>query len=634
MPFYNITTPSGQKVQVDAVSQFDAMGSLLGQTGPDVSQLGSFGRGALSMIPLGDQAYAGVASAAQNEPYTQERQELAQEQAQDKEVNPGSTYAGKAVGLAAPIIATGGLGAPEELAGALGQGAILGGAYGAGNAVDTLASGGSGAKAAGDVALGAGLGAAGAGVGEGLSNLVGRAGDAIADSKVGQRFNSINISKGLGLRPISLSTIARKEGSTPQAAAQGLWDDIKGIPGLPDNFTSMGSSINDKVAALEGLKDAAGDTIGVTRNLGGNATAGNFPEGDQAIKDLVSSAEGFKGIPDGSADNMKHIAAQIQAAKESNNLDFNTLSQIRTAVGSQVQSEVPGASQIYRILSNNLDSALDRVGDTAGIDKPAFQAAKKTYAVTSKVLPLMQRGAGREATGASGGLEKIAGGLGLATGHPAAAIPALAHGIQKLVAPEALDNLMLSGAGALPKAVAGSVPATAAIVAAKQAPETPAPTDIHLQHSALSPWRQVFAQNAAQAKDPGEVAKANAVTDFTLSQRDPAYAAAKAKAAENPETPGTPTDMPTNMAEGGIVAPNGDDSTLSQVEDAIKSKLEGFQGYPAFGSTLPGLETMARKAAGDTDEPVRTAAPDESFNPQLADMLKAYMLKKGDSNAQ
>lgn len=604
---------------------FSALGAVpavdQGDSSDDTTALGAAGRGAVGMLPLGNQAYSAIAGLAEKKPYLQERQELEKEIQSDIANHQPARFAGQAAGLIAPAVLTGGASAPESLLEAAGQGAAVGGGFGAGNAIDTLAGGGSGSDAALDVAKGAGIGAAGGAIGEGIGNAISKGVDSLGSTSVGQRLQSENVSKALGLRPISLSTIARKEGSTPQAAAQHIWEDISSLPGLPENFTAPTSSINDKVATLESLKDAAGNTIGVTRNLGGHATAGNFPEGDQAVKDLVTAAEGFKGIPDGRSENMKSVAAQIQAAKASNNLDFNTLSQVRSAVGSQVQSEVPGASQIYRILSDNLDKTLDRVGDTAGIDKAAFQGAKKTYAVTSKVLPLMQRGAGREATGTGGGLQNLAGGLGLVTGHPAAALPAVAHGIQKLVAPEALPNLMLGGgAGKLGSAIAGQLPTAAAQTAAAQVTPTKAITDIHLQHPAMAPWRQTFATNAQRATNPAELEKSNAVTDFTLSQRDPAYAAAKQKATDSPEAQDTSVNPPTKMADGGVVD-----------EPAYRRPV------PGFGSTLPGLAQQMRNPSHEAPpEPVppeRTAPSQfhQSFNPQFEDQLKAFLLKSKEN---
>src|SRR5690242_5561559 len=79
MPQFTIQSPSGQPVTVEAPSQYEALGQVLGTAGPDVSELGSFGRGFTSMLPLGKQAYAGIAGLAENKPYTQERGELENE---------------------------------------------------------------------------------------------------------------------------------------------------------------------------------------------------------------------------------------------------------------------------------------------------------------------------------------------------------------------------------------------------------------------------------------------------------------------------------------------------------------------------------------------------------------------------
>jgi len=60
------------------------------------------------------------------------------------------------------------------------------------------------------------------------------------------------------------------------------------------------------------------------------------------------------------------------------------------------------------------------------------------------------------------------------------------------------------------------------------------PTSLNVNHPALAPWKGTFAKNAATAQDAGEKQKSQAVTDFVLSQRDPAYAAAKQKASDEP----------------------------------------------------------------------------------------------------
>lgn len=553
----------------------------------DVSQFGSFGRGAASMLPLGKQAYAGVASLAENKPYTQERQELEQEIGQDKEQAPAAHYAGEAAGLIAPIVATGGLAAPESLLGAAGQGALFGGAFGAGNAVDTLAGGGSGAKAAGDVALGAGVGAAGGAAGQALTGLLGEGAEAVKNSEIGQRLRAENISKALGLSPGALKALGKETGSTPEAAIQGVWKDVQDLPGLPENFVHPTGNINEKLWTLQQIKDQAGQHIGQVREMGGAATSGNFPEGMAAAKDLANQAENYVGIPDGSQEAMKAIATQLQSAENAGKLDFNQMSQIRSAVGDQVRRDVPGSHQIYRTLSQHLDNSLDRMGDTAGIDKSAFQEARKAYATTSKLIPLMRRGAAREASGTGGGLSNLLGIGGTLMGHPSAAIAPVAHEVQKIAAPEMIHNIMLGGIGNAPQAVAGAIPRMAAQAAGAQSPE---------------------------------MDKRKTVNDFVMSQRSPAAAKQASEAAQMKEPP---TGIePQNMAEGGLV-----------------SRLKNIGPVDGFGSTLDGLQSVADKISPPPPVmPVRTTPEPQfhqPFNPQMEEQLKAYLLRgKGDNDAE
>src|SRR5580658_10623345 len=129
---------------------FSALGAVpaVGQTQPedDTTALGAAGRGAVSMLPLGNQAYSAIAGATQNEPYLKERQELAKETQSDVENHEPARLAGQVAGIAAPAILTGGASAPASLGEAATQGAVMGAGFGAGNAIDTLASGGSGAN--------------------------------------------------------------------------------------------------------------------------------------------------------------------------------------------------------------------------------------------------------------------------------------------------------------------------------------------------------------------------------------------------------------------------------------------------------------------------------------------------------
>ncbi len=131
--------------------------------------------------------------------------------------------------------------------------------------------------------------------------------------------------------------------------------------------------------------------------------------------------------------------------------------------------------------------------------------------------------------------------------------------------PRALSTMAQSVANAVPE-IAGALPVAGAQLAtgpvhqnmgetkpvhsSTQASTTANPTSINVNHPALAPWKATFDKNAATAKDTGEIQKSQAITDFVLSQRDPAYAAAKQKMSDNPTES---NQEPTKMAEGGVV---------------------------------------------------------------------------------
>src|SRR5271169_6575952 len=103
---------------------FSAIGGVpaVGQDEPtdDTTALGAAGRGAVGMLPLGNQAYSAIAGAAEGKPYVQERQELEKEIKSDVASHEPSRLAGQAAGLVAPALLTGGASAPESLLGAAG----------------------------------------------------------------------------------------------------------------------------------------------------------------------------------------------------------------------------------------------------------------------------------------------------------------------------------------------------------------------------------------------------------------------------------------------------------------------------------------------------------------------------------
>ena len=106
-------------------------------------------------------------------------------------------------------------------------------------------------------------------------------------------------------------------------------------------------------------------------------------------------------------------------------------------------------------------------------------------------------------------------------------------------------------------------------------PTTPAsPTSLNVNHPALAPWKPTFDKNAAGAKDSGEAQKSQAITDFVLSQRDPAYAAAKQKASDEPNAQPEPSQSPAGMARGGIVARKDKQPFNTDMQDKLKAFLE------------------------------------------------------------
>jgi hypothetical protein len=495
----------------------------------NISTFGSFGRGAVSMLPGGNAAYSAIAGAVQNEPVAQENKELGNEQQEDTEENPISTLAGKAVGLAAPALLTSGASVPESFGEAALGGAGIGGLYGAGNAATTLENGGTPGQAVGDVATGIGVGALGGIAGQGLSEGI----SSLGNTTAAQRLQAGNISKAFGLNPRSLTALAKNMGETPEASTIDIFNQIKNIPNVPDNLLNLSTSINDKLEAFQNLKHDAGKTIENVRELAGNATSGAslFPEGQTTIDQLAHAADNYKGVDPAVPNTLKNLASNLSAYQIKGALDFDTLSQFRSQVGKEIQGNISGAPIAYRILSENLDNSLDSLSPYA-IDKPAFEAAKKTYATTSKIIPLMQRGAARETTQGGGGLMNILGGAGILTGNPALVIPAVGKMLENQFLPEAGANFALGAGPNILKGITSNAATFGArTVAANATPEQVSPAtqnEPNLTSPALSGYKQTFDNINKGVTDPAQIKKNNTVADFLLQQRDSAYAKALA----------------------------------------------------------------------------------------------------------
>jgi len=150
------------------------------------------------------------------------------------------------------------------------------------------------------------------------------------------------------------------------------------------------------------------------------------------------------------------------------------------------------------------------------------------------------------------------------------------------------------------------------------------PTSLNVNHPALAPWKATFDKNAATAKDAGEAQKSQAVTDFVLSQRDPAYAAAKQKASDEPVAENSQDNL--RMAEGGIVPM--DKRELIEEHESLVENLK-----PA-AEEKEKQEAELKKMRGYNKEGTVSRAKDRPFNTDMADKLGEFLRKKGENDAK
>lgn len=600
MAIFQVKTPTGT-VPVEAISSDAALDKVLGDNGSDVSSLGSFGRGITSMLPLGEQAYSGIAGAVEHKPYLQERQELGQEIAQDKEENPGARLAGQATGVIAPALLTGGALAPESLLGAVGQGAAIGGGFGAGNAIDTLASGGNGVTAVKDVALGVGTGAAGGAAAKGLSALLGKflggagnkleaeaAGNAIPHPTVAPleeavpggtvtQMPSATIPMGAPSGISSLASTTPEMASEAHIPAGAANPTVTSAPAdvMPSHMAQTGSmpAPSDSEMTARNLVRVLGGTARQVRNLPGknlvqtlnsmgdiinkNSTPENqllsltdrFPDRMQKFVKLQNQAGKVIGdtvekanvpplqampLANTIATSMKfpnpQQSAQIEGltkqiasyAEKDGTISFQRLQQLKTDLGDTAfhgQGD-PVLQHAYHVIANAEDAELEKVAGQPGIDTAAFKKAKAAYQMTSRAIPMLRMATAKSLVNTPSLSE-------LLSGHPISAAVKLvgeplnmAKDVIGFKAASALGNGgaegVLSRAGS--QTLTGEKPLGALTV--------------DINHPAMAPWKPLFQKNASIAKDPSEIEKSHAVTDFTLSQRDPTYAAAKQKIAD------------------------------------------------------------------------------------------------------
>lgn len=598
------------------------------QSGGGTTALGAAGRGAVGMLPLGEQAYSAIAGAAENKPYLQERQELAQEIEADKANHPVARVAGQAAGVVAPALLTGGSSIPESLLGAAGQGAAIGAGFGAGNAIDTLAGGGSGAQAAGDVALGAGLGAAGGAIGRGLGSVVGKTASAALPSQ-----DELAAEATAGV----LGGTARQIRALPGKNPVDTLNTMRGVMNTStvngEPLIKVGQRMPERLQNVIDWQKQQGGVIGDTIK-----NANVAPMELQPIVDKISQSGKFLS-PDDAA-HLSSVAEDIKKYAVDGKMPFDRLQQAKTDIGDQAFGGKgnPVLQNVYHELSDAQDAELEKASTV--INKPEFDSAKLQYQTASRALPLLKMAVAREL---GGKVNVLAPGAALLTGHPLVAAAALAKNRLGQIA----SGGMFKAVGAIPSGIgetAAAIPSVAGAQVASgplrqnmgetkplrtggptQSP-APSPTDIAslLNHPALAQYRPGFEKNAAAAKNQGEIQKSMAKTDFINSQTMPAYAAAKQEAADSPLPEAS--QNPAKMADGGMVA---SDSKIDEPIPAMGSTLQGFADqlkHPTHEAMPPKPEAVPMKSEPKFHEP---------FNPDFAEQLKAFLNgKKGRDDAQ
>lgn len=605
---------------------FSSLGAIPAVSGgPDedsTSMLGAAGRGAVEMLPLGKQAYAGIESLVDDTSYLQERKELEADIEADKMNHPGSRLAGQVAGVVAPALLTGG----TSTAALVGQGAAMGAGFGAGQAIDTLAGGGSGAQAAADVALGTAGGAIGGAAGKGLSNVISKVAKPFVNSQ-----DEVLAEATAGILGGTTRQIRSLPGKNPVETLAKMGNDMSRYKVNGEPLITISDQMPDRLNKFLALQKQSGETIGETIK-----NANVQPLSVKPIAEELQSALKF-ATPDDQAQ-MKAVIDQVQtyATPGTNTIPFDRLHLLKGEIGERAfeGQGSPVLQNAYHVISDVQDRELEKIA--SAINKPAFDDAKAAYSLTSRAIPLLRTAVAKEIGGKT---NLVIPGAALLAGHPLVAAGALAKNRLGQMGSAAVfkgAQALPEGAGAALEALPGRAGAQIGGAVQQNMGETKPvpgsvssdpttktePNKLNLDHPAMAPWRSMFEQHAATAKNPSEVEKSQAVTDFVLSQRDPAYAKAKQEAAEAPqapkapEAPATPTPEIPKMAEGGVVAQNDPNA------------MGNLRGLQELANKISKKKKMERPA------PVAAAKPEAPVESDFAQKLREFLEGKEKDDAE
>jgi len=504
-----VMPPAGYKL--------DAPGVPTGYTlDPQTSALGAAGRGALDALPFGDKAAAGVESAVGGKSYKDYLAEIDQLLAADKDQHPIAHYAGETAGTLAPL-AIPGVGealTAEGIGGRAAIGAGIGALQGASNNRNS-------SQLPQDILAGAGVGAV-------LNPIAGAAGD--------------KISSVLGAGSDALDTAANAQavksgGFKPSMLGRLSSEDTDALGGFMNQNDLVSGDLPSRLQKARVLKQVYGSKIG---EMGANAVEMN--DATPYIDPLKQSYTQYSGSSTPEARQLgRTYLGGIKDIENtvSNGASYSDLQDLKEMYGGlafatdhTVKNEA--AADIYGTIKQMQSDAVSAAPDQ-------FKSAMKGYSQSSDIVDGIQKQLGTLRSGSGG----AGGGMGVGKlirqlpgmQNPMIGVPtgAALMGAGKtftgaMVAGQALNNPAFKAQAAT--GISGVLDSAAQKTGLIGPAATNSITSL-LNHPDMAPYRGAFQQAAQGAKNPAEVEKSNAVTDFTLSQRDPKYAMAKQKASED-----------------------------------------------------------------------------------------------------
>jgi len=429
--------------------------------------------------------------------------------------NPGTYLAGEVAGTVAPLLIPG-VGealAPAKGAGLLARlgtnaavGAGMGAAQAAGASENDLGTSGF----AKDVLAGGAMGTAGGAVGGELTNLAGKAIDALPTPSM-KELVAESTAGMLGGTGRQLGRL----GKNPTDVLEVMGRDLKDmtVDGQPlmlvkDQF---GERLERFIKKQKEIGQVIGDTID-------NANVAPL------TKDQIA-AELPKLMDPTSKQAIQSIIDDIGTYADGNgNISFKALQDFKQALGEEAFPKSGMSNNALVEAYYKISDMQERLLDSVNLDVPAFMKAKQEYKTIARSIPMLKLAVGRELAGATKQGSLMPATLAAATGNIVPAIGLAGAAVAKPFLSPLVGNLEHVPQNLMYKAVTSNaagvlansnVGATGAIIGANM-PE----------------YKHIFEQAAAGAKNQGERDKSYAVTDYTLSQRDPNYSKRKQELAD------------------------------------------------------------------------------------------------------